>query len=269
MKKLIFIVVALILITVAALAAWQIYVPVHEDNASVRTYENLRQFVELPVPDPLPHPSTSEPIPTNSPEFVPARFPNPDSIVTSVPQVDFESLRAVNSEIVAWLTIDGTNINYPIAQHSDNDYYLHHLFTGEYNCSGCLFMDCRNPSDFSGQHTIIYGHHMDNGTMFQNLMYYKGQAFYDEHPTAKLITPNGSFAIEIFSGYVADVDSDTWELDFTSNEGFEDWLAAAMEQSAFESTVIPTAVDNIVTLSTCSYEFYNARFVVHGRIISE
>lgn len=77
MKKLIFIVVALILITVAALAVWQIYVPVHEDNASVRKYENLRQFVELPVPDPLPHPSTSEPIPTNPPEFIPARFPKP------------------------------------------------------------------------------------------------------------------------------------------------------------------------------------------------
>lgn len=266
MKKLIFIAAALILITVASVAAWQIYVPVHEDNVSIQAYDNLRQFVELPAPELTPHPSTNKPIP---PSISPTRSPNPDSTVTSVPQVDFESLQAINPEIVGWLAIDGTNINYPIAKHSDNDYYLHHLFNGEYNCSGCLFMDCRNPSDFSGQHTIIYGHHMDNGTMFQNLMYYKNQSFYNEHPTAQLITSNGSFTIEIFAGYVADVDSDAWELDFTSDEDFEDWLASAMERSAFEGKVIPTIADKIITLSTCSYEFYDARFVLLGRLTAE
>lgn len=261
MKKFIFIAAALIFIIVASVAAWQIYVPIHEDNVSIQAYDNLRQFVELPAPEPTPHHSTNKPIP-------PSISPTPDSTVTSIPQVDFESLQTVNPEIVAWLTIDGTNINYPVAQHSDNDYYLHHLFNGEYNSSGCLFMDCRNPPDFSGRHTIVYGHHMDNGTMFQNLMYYKDQAFYDEHPTAQLITPNGSYTIEFFAGYVADVDSDAWKLDFTSDEGFEDWIATAMERSAFESTVIPTTADRIITLSTCSYEFYNARFVLLGIIKS-
>ena len=266
MKKFIFIVAVLILITVASVASWQIYVPVHEDNVSIQAYDNLRQFVELPALEPTPRPSTNKPIPSS---ISPTRSPNPDSTVTSVPQVEFESLRAVNPEIVAWLTIEGTNIDYPVAKHSDNDYYLHHLFNGEYNSSGCLFMDCRNPSDVPGRHTIIYGHHMDNGTMFQNLMYYKDQAFYDEHPTARLITPNGSYTIEFFAGYVADVDSDAWELDFTSDEYFEDWLAAAMEKSAFESKVIPTRADRIITLSTCSYEFYNARFVLLGRLTAE
>ena len=266
MKKLIFIVATLILLTIASVAAWQIYVPVHEDNVSIQTYEDLRQFVELPMPTPSPHPSTSKPIP---PSISPTQSPNPDSTVTSVPQVDFKSLLAVNPEIVAWLTIDGTNINYPVTQHSDNDYYLHHLFNGEYNSSGCLFLGCRNPSDFSGRHTIIYGHHMDNGTMFQNLMYYKDQSFYNEHPTARLITPDGSFTIKFFAGYVANVGSDAWKLDFTSNEDFEDWLAAAMEKSAFKSKVIPSAAERVVTLSTCSYEFYNARFVLLGRLTAE
>lgn len=98
--------------------------------------------------------------------------------------------------------------------------------------------------------------------MFQNLMSYKDQAFYDDHPTAQLITPNGSNMIEFFAGYVADVDSDAWELDFTSDEDFGEWLASAMERSVFKSKVIPTAADRVVTLSTCSYEFYNARFVL-------
>lgn len=264
MKKLIFIATALIFLTVAGVAAWQIYVPIQEDNVSVQTYENLRQFVNLPTPVP-----TGLPDAPSSPNVTPTPSPIPGSAAQPSPQVDFASLRTVNPEIVAWLTIEGTNINYPVAKHSDNDYYLHHLFTGEYNSSGCLFMDCRNPSDLSGPHTIIYGHHMDNGTMFQNLMYYKDQSFYDEHPTARLITPNGSYTIEIFAGYVADVDSDAWELDFTSDEDFEDWLASAMERSAFEGKVIPTIADKIITLSTCSYEFYDARFVLLGRLTAE
>ena len=264
MKKPFFIVAALILLAVGCVAAWQIYVPIQEDNVSVQTYENLRQFVELPTPVPTPPPDAPSSLNvTPTPSLIPGSAAQP------LPQVDFASLRAVNPEIAAWLTIDGTNINYPVTQHSDNDYYLHHLFNGEYNSSGCLFMDCQNPSDISGRHTIIYGHHMDNGTMFQNLMYYKNQLFYNEHPTAQLITSNGSFTIEIFAGYVADVDSDAWELDFTSDEDFEDWLASAMERSAFEGKVIPTIADKIITLSTCSYEFYDARFVLLGRLTAE
>lgn len=261
MKKFIFIAAALIFIIVASVAAWQIYVPIHEDNVSIQTYENLRQYVNLPTPVP-----TAPPDAPSSPNVTPTPSPIPDSAAQPSAQVDFASLRTVNPEIVAWLSIDGTNIDYPVAKHSDNDYYLHHLFNGEYNSSGCLFMDCRNPPDFSGRHTIIYGHHMDNGTMFQNLIYYKDQPFYDEHPTARLITPDGTYTVEFFAGYVADVGNDAWKLDFSSDENFVDWLAVAMEISAFESKVIPSAADRIITLSTCSYEFYNARFVLAGKI---
>lgn len=105
--------------------------------------------------------------------------------------------------------------------------------------------------------------------MFQNLMYYKEQSFYEEHPTARLCTPDGTYTVEFFAGYVADVDSDAWKLDFTSDRDFADWLAAALERSLFESTVPPTATDKIVTLSTCSYEFYNARFVLLGKVTHE
>lgn len=261
MKKLIFIAAALILLTVSGVAAWQIYIPIHEDNVSVKTYDDLRQFVLMPTPAPTVQPDVPA-----LPSLSPAPSQTPDCSALPSPQIDFESLRAVNPEVVGWLTIDGTDIDYPIAQHSDNDYYLHHLFNEEWNSSGCLFMDCHNQSDFSGRHTIIYGHHMDNGTMFQNLMYYKEQSFYEEHPTARLCTPDGTYTVEFFAGYVADVDSDAWKLDFTSDRDFADWLAAALERSLFESTVPPTATDKIVTLSTCSYEFYNVRFVLHGII---
>ena len=181
MKKLIMFIAALILLTVAGIATWRIYVPVHEDNVSVNAYEDLRQFARIPTPEPTIQPDvSSSPGTTSTPTL------EPESTTPPTPQVDFDSLRSVNPEIVAWLTIDGTNIDYPVAQHSDNNYYLHHLFTGEWNSSGCLFMDCNNQTDISDRHTIIYGHHMDNGTMFQNLMGYKDQSFYDGHLTAQI-----------------------------------------------------------------------------------
>ncbi len=144
--------------------------------------------------------------------------------------------------------------------------YLHHLFTGEWNSSGCLFMDCQNRPDFLDRHTIIYGHHMDNGSMFQNLMGYKDQSFYDEHPTAQLFTPDSTYTVEFFAEYVTSVDRAAWKLDFASDAEFGEWIENAKEKSLFESPVSSTTADKIVTLSTCSYEFYNARFVVHGVI---
>ncbi len=255
---------ALIFLTVAGIAAWQVYVPVHEDNVSVHTNKDLRQFVQVPAPEPAIQPNISSP-PVTPPD--PSLEPEPTPL--PAPKVEFNSLRAVNQEIVAWLTIDGTNIDYPVAQHNDNDYNLHHLFTGEWNSSGCLFMDCNNQADFSDSHTIICGHHMDNGTMFQNLMGYKDQSFYDEHPTAQLFMPGDTYTVESFAGYVTGVDRNAWQLDFASDAEFGDWIENAKAKSLFESPVTPTVSDKIVTLSTCSYEFYNARFVVHGRLIPE
>ena len=115
------------------------YMPIHEDNVSAHAYEDLRRFVEAPVPELISGPDASRTDTASSPD-APSSPPaaSTDSTPSQV-QVDFESLRAVNPEVVGWLTIDGTDIDYPIAQHSDNDYYLHHLFNGEWNSSGCIF----------------------------------------------------------------------------------------------------------------------------------
>ena len=144
MKKLIYIVVFLILLAVAGVSVGHIYMPIHEDNVSAHAYEDLRRFVEAPVPELISGPDASRTDTASSPD-APSSPPaaSTDSTPSQV-QVDFESLRAVNPEVVGWLTIDGTDIDYPIAQHSDNDYYLHHLFNGEWNSSGCIFLDSRD-----------------------------------------------------------------------------------------------------------------------------
>lgn len=253
------IVVSILLMVFAGIgifAGWKIYEQQSEYQSGESAYDSLEQYVR--IPDPLPS-GTDE---TNPPSEYGGEATE-DEDDTFWPEVDFEALQVINPDIVAWLYIEGTEINYPVVQGSDNAYYLKHLFDGTYNSSGCLFLDSRNTNDFTDAHSIIYGHHMKNGKMFAVLDGYKNQIFYDEHPVALLLTPNGNFTLEFFAGYVANVEEDAWQLGFTL-QGFEDWLAASAERSCFESSITPAVTDKVVTLSTCSYEFNNARFVLVG-----
>lgn len=185
--------------------------------------------------------------------------------VSAWPQVDFFQLAQINSDIVGWIYIEGTNVNYPIVQAENNRYYLNRLFDGSYNASGCIFLDCRSSSDFSDRHSIIYGHHMKDNSMFAGLMQYKQQAFFDEHPVALLVTPEAYYKIQFFSGYVSDTWSDAWDLSFHEHE-YISWLRNIQEKSCFEAESLPGKKDRIITLSTCTYEFDTAKFVLHGYI---
>lgn len=184
---------------------------------------------------------------------------------TIFPSVDFAMLREINADIVAWLYIEGTDINYPVVQGKDNSYYLNHLFDGTKNKAGCLFLDSRLDSGFADRNSVIYGHHLRNRTMFTGLMKYKKQDFYDAHSRALLLTPDGKYEVLFFSGYVSDTASKAWEIDF-ADITFEEWLLEIATHSYFKSDVVPGAEDRVVTLSTCTYEFDDARFVLHGVI---
>lgn len=237
-------------------AGWKIYEQQSEYQSGESAYDSLEQYVI--VPDPVPSGTNQINPPAESEETMAT-----DENDTIWPEVDFAALQAINPDIVGWLYIEGTEINYPVVQGDDNDYYLRHLFDGTYNSSGCLFLDSRNTSDFTDTHSIIYGHHMKNGKMFAVLDGYKSQEFYDAHSEAMLLTPNGNFKLRFFAGYVASVEDDAWQLGFTLRE-FDNWLSASAEKSCFECNIIPAVTDRILTLSTCSYEFDNARFVLIG-----
>lgn len=183
-----------------------------------------------------------------------------------VPAVDFSSLRAVNPDVVAWLYCEDTPINYPVVQGEDNTYYLNHLFDGTWNSAGCLFLDYRNTGNFADQNSIIYGHNMKNKTMFSVLMEYKEQAFYEEHPTMLLITPDKCYTVELFAGYIAATKDNAWQISFYDENEFKEWVHSVREKSTFESNVTVSPTDKFLTLSTCSYEFSNARYVVVGKI---
>lgn len=181
------------------------------------------------------------------------------------PRVDFDGLAEINPDIVGWIYLEDSKINYPIV-FRDNEFYLSHLFTGEYNSGGCIFLDARNETDFSDAHSILYGHHMKDGSMFAGIAAYRDQAFYDSHPTGLLQTPDGTYEIRFFSGYVADTRESAWNLAF-SEEEYGTWLDEIIRKSYFHAEITPTLEDRILTLSTCTYDFENARFVLHGVIV--
>jgi len=181
-------------------------------------------------------------------------------------KIDFSSLQQINPDVVGWIYIENTEINYPVVQTDNNTYYLKHLFNKDYNKLGSIFLDSRNTPDFSDKNSIIYGHNMKDGAMFYDLTNYKNQSYYKSHPKALLMTPNKNYELELFAGYVADTNDKAWQIDFSSDEDFRNWLDEIIKISTFESNVVPSVNDKIVTFSTCTYEFDDARFVLFGVI---
>ncbi len=178
----------------------------------------------------------------------------------------FDLLKTVNEDVCAWILQEGSSIDYPVAHGSDNEYYLHHLYTGEKNKLGCIFMDFRNSADFSDKNTVLYGHNMKNGSMFHSITDYKDPDVYLTRPTMTLYTPDGTYLIELFAGDVVSVNSQFLQFNFDTDEDFLDYVAQLRQNSTFESDVEMTAKDQMIMLCTCSYEFTGARYVLAGKL---
>ena len=177
--------------------------------------------------------------------------------------IDFGLLREINNDAVAWLYSPGTIIDYPVMKSDNYSYYLNHLPDGTVNANGSLFIDYNNAWDFSDGLTVIYGHHMRTGSMFGNLKGYKEQWYYDENPYVYIYTEHKDYRVDILFGSV--IGAGQWrENAFMFEENLENFLAFASENTTFESTSTYREGDKIVALSTCSYEFDNARYVVLG-----
>jgi len=182
-------------------------------------------------------------------------------------KMDFSYLSAVNEDVVAWITAEGLPIDLPVVQGEDNDYYLTHRFDRELNRLGTLFVDLHNSADFSDKNTVIYGHNMNDGSMFASLVNYKSQEFYNDFPTLDLFTPQGDFTIEIFAGHLADGNDPFIQFDFKDDMDFMTYITTLKVISTFESPVQISTEDQIITLSTCTEEFDNARYVLYGRLV--
>lgn len=185
--------------------------------------------------------------------------------------VDWKALKKVNPDVQGWLYQKGTVINYPVVQGTDNDTYLHTRFDKQWSGGGTLFVDCRMEKGFKGFNSIIYGHHMKDGSMFRSIRgYTKEEGYYDKHKTLELATPHGNYHLVVFSAFITKAtDENTYKMTYDEAEK-QAYIDRAWEQSELPITrdsVDVTKDDRLVTLSTCAYDYEEARYIVMCKMV--
>ena len=223
-----------------------------------------------PEPPQPEAPAASEaPVSQPEPEAPPEEeelFPVPEG---SGHDIDFAALQERSKDVVAWVRCEGTIIDYPIVQGEDNEYYLKHDLDGAYARLGTIYMDYQNAPDFTDQNTMLFGHNMKTDDMFGTLVNYREQAYYDEHPVIMLYTAEKCDRAELVSAYFLQADRHNLRPDYKTEEKFRAFLDDAIAKSLFESDVSVTEQDRIVTFCTCTYEYDDARFILHGKLVEE
>ncbi|MDO4797167.1 MAG: class B sortase [Coriobacteriales bacterium] len=187
--------------------------------------------------------------------------------------LSFWELQRINPEVRAWLSVYGTNIDYPVCQATPNERekYLTTDAKGEYSLSGALFMDTANAPDFSDFATIVYGHHMENDVMFGSITNFSNETFFAEHQYGNLFVNDEDYGLEFFCYLDADAyDRDIYRTDFGSEKDREDYLRLLHERARWwRDDVKMGAQDRIALLSTCSSGYTNARAILVAKICNE
>lgn len=232
---------------IIAFSGYRLYTIFHEYHEGEKQYkETAENYIRKPDP-----PKT------------------PDDPLTTCPiSVDFESLLAENSDVVGWIYSDGTQINYPVLRGESNESYIHTMINGEYNSAGSIFMDFRNNPDLSDINTILYGHHMKNGSMFASLHKYSDQTYFEEHSYIWYLTPQGNYRINVISGFIENAVAPVYGL-FEDEESFREFVDYAIAKSDFQSRYDYSKAEHLMVLSTCSYEYDDARYIIVGIPIPE
>lgn len=178
--------------------------------------------------------------------------------------VNFDALSQINPDIVAWLVLNGSAIDYPVVQGTDNEHYLSTGFRGGSSRSGCLFLDVNNAPSFFERNNIIYGHNMRDGSMFGSLTTYLDEArFAKITDQSMLSTLEGDFSLIPFSIYPADAGNDFVRRDFEDDDQWRVWLAEIKAKSRVKPDVPLDAEDRVLTLVTCHSKGGGDRLIMH------
>ena len=170
-------------------------------------------------------------------------------------------------EMVGWIKIENTKVDYPIMQAANNEFYLTHNYEGEKLRAGSIFLDYRNDPSLSDRHSIIYGHDMRNGSMFGQLHQYEEQSFANSNRQFTIELGNERLTLEVFSAYVTTTDFYYIETEFT-NESYEQFVQTIKDKSVITYDGNLNVNDQIITLSTCvSDNQSDERFVVHAKVV--
>lgn len=199
---------------------------------------------------------------------VPKENPYWDYINMNMINVDFNGLKRTNTDVVGWLKVNGTNINYPFVQSSDNDYYLTHSFNKSYNGGGWVFLDYRN-NGTNNKNTIIYAHGRSNKTMFGTLKNVLNNGWLNNtnNYVIKISTETENSLWQIFSVYRIPTTSDYLQTNFNDETEYQNFLDMIKDRSSHNFDTNVAFTDNILTLSTC----YNNsdKMVVHAKLIKK
>lgn len=182
-------------------------------------------------------------------------------------EIDHEKLGAINDHYQFWLYGADTPIDYPVVQCSNNSYYMDRMFNRKSNKAGTLFADYRNLPYFRDPNTIVYGHHMRDGSMFHSLTDYESRGFFEAHPYMLAVWQDGIALLEVFAGYVTDGRDHCYDIAISDENDMRAFVQTAEKKSNFDSHVeIDCRQDRLVTMSTCAYNFENARYIVIARL---
>lgn len=209
---------------------------------------------------------------TETPKEEPKKEETPEKPAVEIP-IDFAALKEQNPDVYAWIKIPGTVIDYPILQSgTDNAYYLKHTMDGQEKPEGAIFTEDYNTKTFEDPNTVIYGHDMKNGSMFQNLHNYMDRTFFDNNREVLIYTPDEILHYKIFAAYLYDSRHLLQSIDFTNKEVFEQYLNnifSKRDMNAFvDMSMDVTSEDRIITLSTCYAGNPAQRYLVQAVLIS-
>lgn len=188
--------------------------------------------------------------------------------------VDFEGMWEINEDVYAWITIPGTNIDYPILQHeTDHSYYLNYNIDGSYGFPGCIYTENLNAKDFNDNNTLIYGHDLKAGTMFSQLHKFRDKAFFDEHTKVYIYTPEKELTYTIFAAYLFDDRHLMYSFDFANKEVYASYLDMVLNMRSMDAFIREDAAvtpeDKIITLETCARNQPEKRLLVQAVLMQD
>lgn len=187
--------------------------------------------------------------------------------------VDWDALRAVNPDIVAWIYVPDSPINYPVVQGDDNEEYLHKAFdgsTGWLASAGTIFLDSTNSSDFSDRNSALYGHHMNDGSMFASLSDWQNNDEFNAHHDIYVLTPQGNYRLKTFALVKTTGDDALVQTTFSSDEGYQSYIQDKLDRSVTtqQGEVLSAAdIRQSMLFSTCEYSQADGRAVLFAAVV--
>lgn len=235
-----------------------------------KVYQEAEELVQLPDLETIETvPVEEKPVeqqPAAS-ESAAAEEPAPvyiDPYAQALADMDFVALREQNTDVLGWIVIPNTKVSYPLVQGEDNDYYLNHTWRKTRSVVGAIFMEQQSSADLTDFNTIIYGHRMNNRSMFGRLLDYKKQSYWQDHPRFYITDDSGTHTYEIFAAYEPAVGSTPYCIRFSNDTEKQTFINYGLEHSVIETGVVPEVTDRIVTLSACTGNGHATRWVVQG-----